>query len=348
MTGQLPRDVLAETRHREPVAAAARATAARQVPHAPERPSRATHWSRVRETGTVAGLRFLYAVYRLLGRRVFGALLWPVAAWFALTRADLRAASRDWLDTHAAHFPERWPDGAPGVRDTLRHFHAFGQTILDKALAWTAMPVEQDFTLEDPDTVRQTLSDPGGQLVIGSHLGNLEYCRGFMGQTHRRTVNVLVHDRHSVRFVEAMSRLSPDSRLNVFQVDELDVGRVLELKGRIERGEWLFIAGDRVPVSGDARTATVDFMGRPASLPVGPYLLARTLACPVKLMFAWRDADTVRVDLQRFAGSIELPRGDREAALATCAQRFADALAAQAARTPYQWFNFFSFWQHGR
>jgi len=299
----------------------------------------------VRESGTVAGLRFLYAVHRLLGRRTFAALLWPVAAWFALSRADLRTASRDWLATHAAHFPACWPDRRPGWLDTVRHFHAFGQTMLDKALAWTAMPVEQDFTLEDEATVRTTLDDPRGQLVIGSHLGNLEYCRGFMDRTHARTVNVLVHDRHSVRFVEAMSRLSPNSRLNVFQVDELDVGRVLDLKRRIDGGEWLFIAGDRVPLSGESRTASVSFLGRTAHLPVGPYLLARTLGCPVKLMFAWRDVGTVRVDLQRFAETIELPRGSREAALADCAQRFADALAAQARRTPFQWFNFFPFWQ---
>jgi len=303
------------------------------------------HWSRVRETGTVAGLHFLYAVHRLLGRRVFSLLLWPVALWFTLARGDLRRASRDWLATHAAHFPARWSAGAPATLDTVRHFHAFGQTILDKALAWTAVPQEADFTLEDPATVRDALADPGGQLVIGSHLGNLEYCRGFMGETHARTVNVLVHDRHSVHFVEAMSRLSPDSRLNVYQVDELDVGRVLELRSRIGSGEWLFIAGDRLPLTGQARTAVVDFLGRPARLPVGPYLLARTLGCPVKLMFAWRDGATVRVDLQPFAGTIELPRGAREAALAGYAQRFADALAERARSTPFQWFNFFPFWQ---
>lgn len=317
------------------------------VPDAPHPPAQ-RHWSSVRESGTVIGLRFLYQLHRLCGRRSFRAVLWPVALWFTLTRGDLRRASQDFLRTHAERFPDRWPPGGARRRDTVRHFHAFGETILDKALAWTDKPVETDFSLRDEPLVRATLDDPRGQLVIGSHLGNLEYCRGFMQDTHARTVNVLVHDRHSANFVEAMARLSPDSRMNVYQVDELDVGRVLDLKARIDAGEWLFIAGDRVPLSGNDRTAVVPFLGRPARFPVGPYLLAKTLGCPVKLMFAWREGDTVRVDLRSFSEAIDLPRKQREAALHDYAARFAQALEERAHHAPFQWFNFFAYWTDDR
>ena len=276
------------------------------------------------------------------------AVLWVVGAWYACTRPLQRRASLEFLSRHAELHPHRWPSLSPGKRPgwrhVIRHFHSFGESVLDKGLAWTSPPGESDFTLIDESLVRRTLDDPRGQLVIGSHFGNLEYCRGFLEATHARTVNVLVYERHSAKFVAAMAGVSPDSRLNVFQVDELDLGQVLSLKARTDRGEWVFIAGDRVPLSGERRTAPVSFFGRQARLPTGPYMLARTLACPVKLMFAWREGERVHVDLQEFAEHVDLPRGRREEALCGYAEQFAAALEAAAVQAPYQWFNFYPFW----
>jgi predicted LPLAT superfamily acyltransferase len=51
--------------------------------------------------------------------------------------------------------------------------------------------------------------------------------------------------------------------------------------------------------------------------------------------------------LEQFAGKIELPRSDREAAFAGYVQRYADTLEAQLLKAPLQWFNFFDFWSEG-
>jgi predicted LPLAT superfamily acyltransferase len=44
--------------------------------------------------------------------------------------------------------------------------------------------------------------------------------------------------------------------------------------------ELISIAGDRVPLKGE-NTIPVNFLGAQANLPVGPYLLARALGCPL-------------------------------------------------------------------
>ena len=45
------------------------------------------HWAAIGERGGVWGMRFLFAAYRLLGRGVFTALLYPVVAYFYITVA---------------------------------------------------------------------------------------------------------------------------------------------------------------------------------------------------------------------------------------------------------------------
>jgi predicted LPLAT superfamily acyltransferase len=123
---------------------------------------------------------------------------------------------------------------------------------------------------------------------------------------------------------------------------------MLRIKAKIDAGEWMFSAGDRSPPSGSSRTANVNVMGRTAALPIGPYMLAKGLACPVELIFSCYDYNSknekIRVELVSFTERVVLDRKNRDQQLQTYAQRYALALEKQCARTPYQWFNFYDFW----
>ncbi|MBX2809563.1 MAG: hypothetical protein KTR20_13140 [Cellvibrionaceae bacterium] len=317
---------------------------------AASKPATEKHWSDVREAGTLLGIRLLLLLYRLCGRRFFSVLMYPVALYFMCFRPSARAASLEFLRTHARHFPKRWQQ-RPHYWHVLLHFKTFAEVILDKLLAWSIDIDGNEFIVAKPEVVDALMHDTRGQLIIGSHFGNLEYCRGFMQRYRDKVINILVYDRHSENFVNAMQRENPKARLHVYQVDEFDLATIIQLKQKTDRGEWVFIAGDRIPLTGVARTVEVEFLGKTAALPIGPYLLAKALACPVKLMFAYKDthwADTgIFFDVVPFAEQIVLARTQRQAQLGALAQQFASALEQHCGRAPYQWFNFYPFWaQH--
>ncbi|RZA02410.1 MAG: hypothetical protein EOO68_09725 [Moraxellaceae bacterium] len=222
--------------------------------------------------------------------------------------------------------------------------YSFGQSILDKLLAWSTPLNENEFEIANEELLAEFMKKESGQLIIGSHLGNLEYCRGFVQRYKQRIINALVYDQHSANFVNAMQSLNPESRINIYQVNELDIALILQLKAKIEAGEWLFIAGDRIPLSGEARTITVNFFNRPTQMPIGPYMLARVLQCEVQLMFSYRKDKKVYFELVPFTDQVTLARKDNNASLQAYAQQYATALEQQAAKVPFQWFNFYPYW----
>jgi predicted LPLAT superfamily acyltransferase len=112
----------------------------------------------------------------------------------------------------------------------------------------------------------------------------------------------------------------------------------------VERGEWLAMAADRTPVGGGGRVARVPFLGAPAAFPLGPWVLAGLLGCPVFLLFCLRDADGHTLYLERFAEQVALPRGGRDAALTGLAARYALRLQHFTLQAPRQWYNFYRFW----
>jgi len=293
------------------------------------------------------GLRFLMVLYRFLGRHIFSILLFPVAVYFILVRPDSRRASLDFLRAHYQFFPEKW-SAKPGYWHVVKHFQQFAEAILDKLLAWSADMSIDEFDVQNTKSVDALMHDKRGRLIIGTHLGNLEYCRGFIQRFDGKAINILLYDKHAGNFVSMIQRLNPDSRLNIFQVDELDVATLLRLKDRVDRGEWVFIAGDRTPLTGAKRTVNASFLGREAPFPIGPYVLAKALACPVNLMFAYRynknGRSRIYFEVVPFSDKVELSRKQKETDLQRYAQQFASELQSQCATAPYQWFNFYDFW----
>jgi predicted LPLAT superfamily acyltransferase len=101
-----------------------------------------------------------------------------------------------------------------------------------------------------------------------------------------------------------------------------------------------------VPVGDSNRVCAAEFFGRAAHFPIGPYVLATLLQCPVYLLHCYRANDEYQLGMERFADEIRPSRSGRNAAYQQHAQRFATALEAQVVRAPLQWFNFYDFWSN--
>jgi predicted LPLAT superfamily acyltransferase len=182
-----------------------------------------------------------------------------------------------------------------------------------------------------------------GGILITAHIGCLELCQVCAARQPGLKLNVLVHTRHAERFNRILRKLDPDSPVRLLQVTEVDAATAVMLGERIAAGEFVAIVGDRVPVTA-SKTTQARFLGHDASFPVGAYVLAALIKCPLLLMGCVREKDGHVVRFERLAERIELPRARRAEQLAQLAADFAQRLESLLVRAPYDWFNFFPFW----
>lgn len=299
--------------------------------------ARGLHWASINEISFVTGMRFLFWVCRVFGRWPFRVVLYPVLAWYVLSKPLPRRASRDYL----ARMREHTGRPLPGV---LRHFASFGESILDKMLLWGGLYPMQDVELHGGELITDAVAAGKGGLLICAHLGNLELCRVLSRQRHDIRLTVLVHTRHAQAFNDMLASLNPDSQLNLMQVTEMSPATAILLTERVARGEFVVIAGDRVPVSHNPRVAVAEFLGAPAPFPVGPYILANLLQCPVYLIFSMRRGRRSHVYFEAFRDSVRIARKDRDTALQALAADYARRLEYHATQAPLEWFNFYDFW----
>jgi predicted LPLAT superfamily acyltransferase len=293
------------------------------------------HWAAINEASFVAGMRLLFWVCRVFGRWPFRVVLYPVLAWYVVTKPRARRVSNDYLRRVGAR------TGVPGV---LRHFGSFAETILDKMLLWGGLFDTDRVAIHGAEPLLQRIRERRGALLVCSHLGNLDLCRVLSLRTPGLKITVLVHTRHAQAFNAMLAKLDPRSQLNLMQVTEMTPATAMQLSERVERGEFVVIAGDRVPVSNNPRVALAPFLGQTAAFPVGPYVMASVLGCPLYTMFATREGDSYGLHFERLREQVALPRKGREAALAELAGEYAARLEHHARRAPLDWFNFYDFW----
>lgn len=299
------------------------------------------HWADIAESTSVAGVRFLCGVYRWLGRWPFRLCVYPVVLVHWLSNATARRASLQYLQRLHVHAPGTFTH-APGMWASLRHFMWFAETLLDKILAMGGRyPPEQVTTHRD--VMLSMVKQGRGGVIITAHIGCLELCQVLADSVPGFRLTALVHTAHAAQFNRLLDRLDPANGVRLMQVTEMGPATATLLAERVAAGEFVAIAGDRVPLHG-GRSVRVPFLGHSAPFPIGAYALASALACPTFTMACVHRGDGYVINFEAFAESVRLPRGSRDAALAQYAGQFALWLEQQVAHAPYDWFNFFPFW----
>jgi predicted LPLAT superfamily acyltransferase len=299
------------------------------------------HWSEISECGMYWGLRFSAAVYRLAGLRTCLAALLPVILYFYVTKVQQRVASRLFL---SRAFIAQGRNAEPNWRDVFRHFQNFARNAVETFGAWVDGGQSKHVEISNSGEIERLAASCQGIILIVSHFGNAELSRAMLEREQRSRIAFLVHTRHAENYNRILRRFCADAAVNAIQVDEIGPESIIALKGLVERGHWVAIAGDRTPVRAGHRVSRVRFLGHDAPFPQGPYVLAHLLECPVYLMFCVRTAGGHRIHFERFSDRIDLPPGDKDKAITVLVERYARRLEASCLLDPFQWYNFYDFW----
>nr|WP_315483020.1 acyltransferase [uncultured Undibacterium sp.] len=303
--------------------------------------SKKTHWASLNEVSFVAGMRLLFWVYRLFGRWPFRIVLYPVLCWYVLTQSKARHASQTYLRQLNAHGCLRVSTNLLGV---IRHFAAFAETILDKMLLWGGLFKVDQVEYYGQESLHRQVVEKKGAILICSHLGNIDMCRVLSRRFPEVRLTILVHTKHAQSFNRMMAKLNPDSQLDLLQVTEMTPATAILLAERVAQGGFVVIAGDRVPVSPNPRVTIANFLGKPAAFPIGPYVLASLLRCPVYLLFSLPVNGVPQVHFELLCEAVNPKRSERERTFQILASKYAERLGAFCERAPLQWFNFYDFW----
>jgi predicted LPLAT superfamily acyltransferase len=306
--------------------------------------SAARRWD-VAERGSLAALRLMARLYRLFGRRISLALLYPIAAYFFL-RERSRSVSRRYLARVWAH-----PEGRkhlarpPGFFAPFWHYHEFAVQIFDRMVLWGGGLAQLRMDHAGSEHLFALQRARRGALLLGAHLGSYDMPRQLAG-SYGLVLNAVMFTAHAERINRFFEQLDPTSRVRVLSLQPGSLRTAFEVRACLDRGELVGILADRVPVGSGETPVLLPFLGREMAFPLSPFRLACMLGCPVLLSLCVRKGDAHYETVVRpIGGGAKVPRSEREKAAVELARAYVQGLEEACLRHPYQWFNFYDAWE---
>jgi predicted LPLAT superfamily acyltransferase len=297
------------------------------------------HWRDRPEGGSRLWLVMIRWCILHVGRTFARWCMFPTALYFYVVRGPERRASREWL--------ERVGASRRGTLGILRHMYTFAMTIVDRVLLFSGRDQVLDIHAEGEGQLIEVLERGHGCLLLGSHLGSFEVMRAFSQRApaRHRHLKVVMDRQQNSLITQALEEIQPGLRDTVIDATRPGPAIVLEAAEVLASGGMVAMLGDRAHRL--ETTAEVMFLDRPAPLPISPLSIALVVDVPVFVVFGLYEGSgryrLVFEPLER-PGPSELPRQQRRMVLEQWLANYARRVEHYARRYPYNWFNFYDFW----
>lgn len=297
----------------------------------------ANHWAHTPERSNMLMLRLMTWISLRLGRRVGRLILHFIAAYFLLFSPRSRRASRNYLNRALGR--------SAGWLDLYRHFYSFASTIHDRLYLLNRRFDLFEFDIRGADQLHAMLADGRGMFLLGAHLGSFEVMRAISKLQPALRVAMVMHEANAQKITAMLAAINPEAKQDIIGLGKVD--SMLTVSERLDQGYLVGMLADRTPA--DDTLFPVSFLGASASLPLGPFRMAALLRRPVFFMTGlYLGANRYRIHFEMLADFSNIAPGQRKAAVEAAITRYAELLEHYCRAAPYNWFNFFDFWQPAR
>ena len=300
-------------------------------------PTTGASWTQKPERSNLAILRFMVWLSLRLGRRASRIVLYGIAAYFLVFAPAARRASRAYLARALGRRPK--------VADGFRHVLSFATTIHDRVYLLNERFDLFDIEIVGEDLIRAAGVSGQGVLLMGAHHGSFEAMRALGRQRNDPVITVLMYEENARMVNATLAAINPLATQDIIPLGRMD--SMLQAQEKLAAGHVVGMLADRG--LGDDPRRTVDFLGAPAPFPIGPFRVAAMLRRPVLFMVGlYLGGNRYRIHFEPLADFSTVGRDQRDAAITEAQRRYVEQLERYCRDAPYNWFNFYDFWQDGR
>ena len=291
-------------------------------------------WRRQQERSNLTILKLMVWISLTFGRAIGRVVLYGIAAYFVLFAPRARRCSRDYLHLALGRWAE-WSDG-------YRHVLSFASTIHDRIYLLNNRFDLFDIEIVGAEAVNAAARNHPGVLLLGAHLGSFEVLRAVGRGREGLKIAMLMYEENARKINATLEAINPAASHDIIPLGRLE--SMLEARDKLDAGYVVGLLADR-SLGADA-TVDCEFLGKPAPFPLGPFRMAAMLRRPVFFMTGlYLGGNRYQLHFEPLADFSQVAREQRETAIHAAAQCYADRLTHYCRQAPYNWFNFFDFWQ---
>lgn len=311
------------------------------------------HWSEEKEiVRTSTPIKFTLFLIRHLPSWLLGIIIFFVGLFFFLFAPRIRHEAKNYQKQL-----KKFTNGdSPRCISSLSQIVSFAFCVVEKMKGWLGKFRYEnvEYQNDDIDKIIADLKSGKGVFVFTSHLGNMELLRS-LSENNKKLVGrevpvwVVMDTKVSAQFSSTLSSINSKVDFNIIDASSIGPDSMVTFMDAVENGGMVVIAGDRTAANNREKIIKQSFLGKEAPFPYGSFLIPFLLKVPVYYLFAFRKKTTIFAPkyefyIEKSNVNYNCARIDRENNIKACCAEFASKLEKFCVKYPYQWYNFFNFW----
>ena len=281
-------------------------------------------------------LMLLWYIYKIAGKKPVQFIVFFVTLFAFLGAPKIRKCSSNYL---------KIATGNGSIIQAFRHFLNFSYMLIDTMEMYTDNFGIQNIyfeNLEDKQILFKDLLANQGVCFLCAHLGNINAMRTFCKsgtEIEKLKVNIFLEINQCKIFKNFLSSIASEDPVNVYPVEHIDLTTSLDIKNKLDNGEVIFIAGDRVSAHNSNSVFTSDFLNHKANFPLGVFRFSLILDVPIYFIACTKDKNgKYAIHLKKFEF-----QGKRKERLLMLEKEYIEFLEKLAIQYPLQFYHFYDF-----
>ncbi|VAW92606.1 Lysophospholipid acyltransferase [hydrothermal vent metagenome] len=296
-------------------------------------PEKSANWKEGAERSNSFTLKLICWIALNIGRPTARMVLYPITAYFFFTSPKVIRASK--------YYFKRLRGSRASFVTVAKHIHHFSATILDRVFFLTDQHDKFEIKIHGKDIFDKYMAQGKGGILLGSHHGSFEVLRSLAVKHTNVRLKVLMYREHNQMITQIFDKLNPDVAQTVINLADNDA--LLQMQQAIEEGFFVGMLGDRV--TGGERKAECSLLGESVDFPAGPMLIASILKVPIVLFYGlYQGGNRYDLYFELLTDGLKIDRSKREQEVQQWTQKYVSRLEHYIIKSPYNWFNFYDFW----
>ena len=281
-------------------------------------------------------LMLLWYIYKVAGRKPVQFIVFFVTFFAFLGAPKIRKCSQKF---------QKIVSGNGSLLQAFKHFLNYAYTLIDVMEMYTdKFGIKNIYFTDENDkqTLFNDLLAKKGVCFLCSHLGNTNAMRTFFKsgtEIDWIKVNMFLEVNQCKVFKNFLSEIAPDDPINVYPVENIDLTTSIDIKNKLNNGEIIFIAGDRISAHNADAVFSAEFLGHKASFPVGAFRFALMMDVPIYFIVCTRERDgRYAIRLKKFEFN-----GSRKEKIDELHKQYLKFLEDLTKKYPLQFYHFYDF-----
>lgn len=232
----------------------------------------------------------------------------------------------------------------PTFCNKFKIFLNYANSLVDKIQGFSGNYKNIEFeNFEVQEGIKEQLENKKGIFFITNHIGNVEIMRILLMTDileEKPKINIFLQKNHCKIFNTFLNKIAKEVDITTYPVEEIDIETSVEIEEKLNNGEIVFMAGDRISAQNKMSFYEETILDKKVKLPIGVLKFAQMMSTNIYFVTCAFDKKGYKIMSKKFE-----KKNSKQDTIKKLQKEYSQFLQSSILKYPYQFYHFSKFFE---